>query len=423
MRRQNSFDRAKRVGGAASATAPSMTRFALRHPRTLPLVRAFGRICTDHVWSNRTRAVFQSLRLAERALRHCCPWAAQPLAIQRAQRLALTPRRETQVRARRFGVPTATLGSGSRPRSKALLAAYRGRWRARVGEPSHASIAEQLGRRFGTARGVDIDRCRAPPTASAARPALLAQRLDATRLVAMAAAPRSGVQGFLRAARARCRPTFRPRPPAPGHTTTRRLRGRRLERGRSWTIAHVQLRRHRPDHTRVSLDMDLDHLRFMSAVPHRACRSTHTGARRAPGDALRSSPPGRWVRPWRAASRCWRRRPERVLSCCSLLRPNSDFESVALLARSVASSASSTSTRDASASFSACDALRSRSADRPPCAATPSCCACAHPHRRDSSAVTRATSACYRRAAHLLRLLERRRHLLRQNRDFQQLAA
>ena len=73
--------------------------------------------------------------------------------------------------------------------------------------------------------------------------------------------------------------------------------------------------------------------------------------------SARSSSPGRWVRPWPGAPRCWPRlRSERGLSCCSLLRPNSFLDSTAPVERSLESWVSSVSIRR-------CDpftALRSR---------------------------------------------------------------
>ena len=136
---------------------------------------------------------------------------------------------------------------------------------------------------------------------------------------------------LLRAARtaprigARCRPTFRPRPPAPGHTTTRRLGSGAAGRHSARTGTAPTRLHHRTywrtgappgvptppgatTHTCSSVATgdggshacEPRHGPRPSSIherrsPHRACRSTHTGARRAPGDALRSSPPARAV--------------------------------------------------------------------------------------------------------------------------------
>ena len=60
----------------------------------------------------------------------------------------------------------------------------------------------------------------------------------------------------------------------------------------------------------------------------------------------RSSNAGRGLRPWPRTPGCWpRRRVERGLACCSLLRPYSDFDSTARLAPTSANAVSSAAVR------------------------------------------------------------------------------
>ena len=316
----------------------------------------------------------------------------RPLAMidQRAQRLALTgPRRELASRARhrrttvRPRVPTRaapprTLGSAGRDRARSGPAVHhsigkstqcaqstpaptapapRGRPRTRcraADAPNtkrapqgrrgrvrascrHAvtdqnrlgrGIAEQLPPLWHCAWGRRTAPLPGHPQPSAARPALLAQRLDApARLVAMAQ-PRLVLvckDCFGARCRGRDRQPLVTQPrgdsvqgpqagiaeqePRPSHHRTywrqARRRGCRHLPGRRRTRA-APSPPGTADHTRVSLDMDLDHLRFMSAVRHIGLAAARTQARvvRRVMLLLFSASAGRWVRPWRAASRC-----------------------------------------------------------------------------------------------------------------------
>ena len=72
--------------------------------------------------------------------------------------------------------------------------------------------------------------------------------------------------------------------------------------------------------------------------------------------------PGRWVRPWPGAPRCWPRlRPVPGVFCRSLLLPNSAFDKTLLVERSFSSCTSSFSARDASTALSS---FRSRTSAR-----------------------------------------------------------
>ena len=181
------------------------------------------------------------------------------------------------------------------------------------------------------------------------------------------------------------------RPHAAHHRTFWRTARQGVPTPPGATTPHVQLRTTGTpaDQRRVCLDMRPRRFVHERRSPHNFPLQTHTGARRAPGDgferALLRQRRGLLCWPWRAERRAAVRAdapnvpPPLLTISCARIIPR--VESVRLAHREAASSAcrAQRHQRRACTSFSACDALSRISADRPPCA-TPSCCACAHPH-------------------------------------------